>query len=505
MQSLKPGSTQGDSPGMTPGGGPSAEFRAALATRVPADPADGAGAARPPARPLPAPPPAVGTVADATPARDSPPVPLSPAEITRWLAVLTGLCIPIATSPAEVMTGLFVVSWLISEPTWWRTSRLAAPLDHAAPRRGAARFALLSLDGSSRLALLLFACLTLGLTWSTAGWGPGFRCLLKYRELLLLPLFVPVFREPQWRRRGRLAFLTGCAVLLAMSTGEWLTQLDFGLERNNLPTNYVVTKDRIIHGLLMSLLTYLCLLEARERIGRARWFLVALAACAVWNNVFLVQGRTGFIALAALAILWFARQAGRRGVWLGGVLVLCGALTAGLLSPIVRARFDQTLSQFRDQFGEQPQRSLDPRLEFYRHTSRLIARSPWTGTGTGSFEPEYRQLAREAGIPPVSEPHNEYLLLSVQLGLAGGLLWLGLLATQWSLSRTLPPLEGGILQGAVLTLALGCLFNSLLLSVTGGLVWAFLTGLAVAAQPSRSPPDIAASTAVAHPRELLPE
>jgi O-antigen ligase len=186
--------------------------------------------------------------------------------------------------------------------------------------------------------------------------------------------------------------------------------------------------------------------------------------------------------------LWLARQAGRRGVWLGCGLVLCGAGVAATLSPIVRARFDQTVGQFRDQFGEQRQRSIDPRLEFYRHTLTLIARHPVMGTGTGSFEPEYRALAQQHGLPSVSEPHNEYLLLTVQLGLAGGLLFGLLLWSQWRQSRQLPDWEASLVQGAVLTLAMGSLFNSLILSVTGGLFWSYLTGLGGAARHANAEP-----------------
>lgn len=473
---------------------PSAEFRAALVARSVAPLQTGG-----------LPPVAAdsGSSSAPGPAAALPWARLTPPEVTRWLAVATGFCIPIATSPAEVLTGCFVLSWLVTERPW---QRLGGTVPGQEPTGGEpaadvqrqpapsgwsqiewARVGT-ALGWGSGVALALFALLALGVGWSTAGWERSVRCLLKYRELLLLPLFDQVFKESVWRRRGANAFLAGCSVLLAMSCVEWLTQLDFGLERNNLPTNYVVTKDRIIHGLLMSLLTYLSVGAAWQRRDRWSWLLLGLAGCAVWNNVFLVQGRTGFLALGALAVLWLARQAGRRGVWLGCGLVLCGAGVAATLSPIVRARFDQTVGQFRDQFGEQRQRSIDPRLEFYRHTLTLIARHPVVGTGTGSFEPEYRALAQQHGLPSVSEPHNEYLLLTVQLGLAGGLLFGLLLWSQWRQSRQLPDWEASLVQGAVLTLALGSLFNSLILSVTGGLFWSYLTGLGGAARHANAEP-----------------
>ncbi|MFM8580322.1 MAG: hypothetical protein ACKOFW_02340, partial [Planctomycetaceae bacterium] len=302
------------SPATVPGGlAPSAEFRAALAARPGATPpasdltAVTAGTSLATVQaPAPASVPTLAT-APAQPHSQAQgrafggfhfPKRVSPPEVTRWLAVATGFCIPIATSPAEVLTGCFVLSWLLTERPWQRLGGLVSERQATGVEPGGVnqpnrtRGVLARIEWARvgavvgwgpGLALALFALLALGVGWSTAGWERGVRCLLKYRELLLLPLFDQVFKEPAWRRRGASAFLAGCSVLLAMSCVEWLTQLDFGLARNNLPTNYVVTKDRIIHGLLMSLLTYLSVGAAWQRRDRWSWLLLALAGCAIWN------------------------------------------------------------------------------------------------------------------------------------------------------------------------------------------------------------------------------
>jgi len=70
----------------------------------------------------------------------------------------------------------------------------------------------------------------------------------------------------------------------------------------------------------------------------------------------------------------------------------------------------------------------------------------------------------------------------------GGLLFGLLLWCQWHQSRELADWEASLVQGAVLTLALGSLFNSLILSVTGGLFWSYLTGLGGAARHATTEP-----------------
>ncbi|MFM8287594.1 MAG: hypothetical protein ACKOGA_12795, partial [Planctomycetaceae bacterium] len=129
---------------------------------------------------------------------------MSPPEVTRWLAVATGFCIPIATSPAEVLTGCFVLSWLLTERPWQRLGGLVSERQATGVEPGGVnqpnrtRGVLARIEWARvgavvgwgpGLALALFALLALGVGWSTAGWERGVRCLLKYRELLLLPLF----------------------------------------------------------------------------------------------------------------------------------------------------------------------------------------------------------------------------------------------------------------------------------------------------------------------------
>jgi O-antigen ligase len=66
----------------------------------------------------------------------------------------------------------------------------------------------------------------------------------------------------------------------------------------------------------------------------------------------------------------------------------------------------------------------------------------------------------------------------VQLGLLGlaGLLFL--FVTHWRLSPDLAtPLESHLARALLLTMAVGCLFNSWLLDHTEGLLFAWLTGV----------------------------
>ncbi len=94
---------------------------------------------------------------------------------------------------------------------------------------------------------------------------------------------------------------------------------------------------------------------------------------------------------------------------------------------------------------------------------------------------------RGTGKTETRNPHNEFLLITVQIGIAGlaALLWLFWL--QWRLApRLASPLECHLARGLVLTMIIGCMLNSMLLDHTEGLLYAWLTGLLYAGLKSEA-------------------
>ena len=84
-------------------------------------------------------------------------------------------------------------------------------------------------------------------------------------------------------------------------------------------------------------------------------------------------------------------------------------------------------------------------------------------------------------------PHNEYLLIAVQVGLVGLGLLLYLFYRQWRLAKMLPSsLERSLAHGLLLAIMSGCLFNSLLLDHTEGMLYGWMSGLLYAGLKSNS-------------------
>ena len=123
-------------------------------------------------------------------------------------------------------------------------------------------------------------------------------------------------------------------------------------------------------------------------------------------------------------------------------------------------------------------------MEFYRSSVNIIREHPLFGAGTGSFPAVYAATVAGKHMEDTVNPHNEYLLIAIQIGLVGLASLIGLFSLQWRLAARLEPLYRDLARGLVLVFVIGCLFNSLLLDHTEGLLFAWATGLLFAGLPS---------------------
>jgi hypothetical protein len=392
---------------------------------------------------------------------------------TRFLAVLTGFSIPLSTSFSEITTGLFMLCWVCS-------GNLKAKCDVI---RG---------NVVALLSLAMFGLLLAGTTWSVESWSAAGRCVLKYREFVYVPLFLVVFRDARLRNVSISAYMLAAIILQGLTYYEKLTGADFGIASTTV--DFVVAKDRIIHSLMMAFLVYLAAVRfagAGEKpagsVALPRVLYAVIIALSLYNILFMVQGRTGYVLLASLTSLFLIERMGKRGVAFAAVL-LCLGLWGGLkFSSMIRERVGQTIVQLENQFGPERKHSPDPRMEFFANTAKLIRRHPFLGTGTGSFRSEYARLVAGTDDKATSDPHNEYLHLATQLGIPGAAFFVVLLGVQWFAAARLLPPERHVGRGVVLTIAVGSLFNSLILSITGGLIYSYFTAIAFAelSQPAQ--------------------
>ena len=392
----------------------------------------------------------------------------------QWGAIALGVSIPFSVALDNVLLVVVAACWLAAG-TWretWETLRVNAV---------------------AVWALFLFGMLALGALHGDLESSEAARYLGKYSDLLFIPVFAVLMRDAVQRRRALHAFAASLLAVLLLS--YWIAAgLPAGRPLLGTPDNPVVLKQYLTHGILMAYGAFLFArfaLAASSSRSRGLWTAASVAAAA--NALFLVQGRTGYIVLAALALcLGYAWLR-----WRG--LAVATTTTAAMLAALVvipgpfQERFGLTTADGSQSLAAQWARTSNAeRLEMYGVTLEIIRDHPLLGVGTGSFPAAYAKKNPGGAVAESRNPHNEYLLMAAQVGVGGLVLLLALFWSHWRIAaRLATPLECDLARGLVLTIAIGCLFNSLLLDHTEGLLYAWLTGVlcgGLRSSPERTPP-----------------
>lgn len=349
----------------------------------------------------------------------------------------------------------------------------------------------------ARGSVMLFGALCLGSAYGVATLAEAAATLGKYADLLFVPILMVAGKNRQTRHSATLLFI-GVMLLTAVlswSVGSgllppqqwmWLGHLPMPLE------NPAVFRSSITQNILMAYATYLVLLQSRTISGqRMKWLWFTAAAVMASSILFLVQGKTGYLVIFGLLtyfswVTW-SRLMGARGYAMSwrevaglGMLVLFLTYSAYHLVPRLHERVNQATADFKEwQPGTHYPTSTGERLEFYSNTLSLVEQHPLLGVGTGGFPAAYAQKISDTGVgKPTRNPHNEYLLITAQIGVGGLLLLLYLFFTQWRHAARLPTtFEQDAARGLVLTIAITAMFNSPLLDHTEGLFFAYASAL----------------------------
>jgi O-antigen ligase len=394
----------------------------------------------------------------------------------RWSVIALGCSIPISVAIDNFLLLAVALAWL-------------AAGDYRAT------VATLRENRVALAASVLFGLLLLGLAYGGANPGAGTRYLGKYVDLMFVPLFMVFFRDPDTRNRALAAFAIAAVASIIVShfIAHGLLERNPVLPRSpQFPGGF---KFSITHSLIIGLAAFLFAVLAREAKTRPhRIGFAILALLAAHNVLFMVIGRTGQVVLVLLFFYFFVVTWGRRGLILVTLLSAATLLTAYATSDTFKQRTDVAVQEFNIwQPGNPSDTSVGLRLEWYANSLAIVREHPLTGTGTGSFPATYARAVSGRNMVETENPHNEYLLIAVQLGLLGVVALVALFWQLWRYAGRLEnPANRDLARGLAITYVIGCLFNSLLVDHTEGLLFAWLAALFCAA-PVRTLPARATS------------
>ncbi|HNF60257.1 MAG TPA: O-antigen ligase family protein, partial [Rhodocyclaceae bacterium] len=360
------------------------------------------------------------------------------------LIVVCAFVVPLPTALISICTFLFLLAWL------------------AAGKLGE-RWATLRRHPQGPLCLALLTWMGVSIAWSPAPFHEALDNWWHFREYILFLLMLTVVaREPKkWERRILLGYLAGYCVSLLTSYLRWFEVIPL----YDQVGEFAGFGGHTGFSLMLAITSYACIWLWRARPGlRVFWLLLMILS--LFNLYFINTGRTGQVAFLALIPLIVFRWMGLPGLIAGALGAVAFAGSLYFLSPTVHYRVNNAVYQIEQYRAGNTTTSDGLRIEFWVNAVKLIRHHPILGGGSGSFAAEYEVLAAEqhmTGDHVAVNPHNEYLLMWAQYGLPGLGLFLALWLSQWRRACREAETRRYLFHGLILAMAVGDLFNSLIL------------------------------------------
>ena len=333
---------------------------------------------------------------------------------------------------------------------------------------------------------------SISLLWTLAPDADALGSVAKYGKLITIVLMLGLIQNQREAQIALSAFILAQAFLLASS---WMLYFNMPVPwatSNMAGLQFAVFSTYLDQGIMGAVLAALCWHLRSLAPGRfGPHVAVTVAAVAMGNVLFVLSGRSGHvvaIALLSLAIMWkLPRRLRLVAIAIPFVLVFVLFLSS--------TKFRERLVMVKTEVASysievEPTTSSGIRLGLWRRAVQIIAENPVGGAGVGAWSTEYNRLQKNqkpahVDIAGNGNPHQEYLLWGVQLGIPGVALFCGLLLAGWRDSIRMKQVHAHALQSTVVALAIACAFNSSIYDALIGDFFCVLLGLLLALGSNR--------------------
>lgn len=320
---------------------------------------------------------------------------------------------------------------------------------------------------TTRIVLATTTAFAASLLWTEVDMDFALLTLVKHAKLLTVLLLISLIRTEYEARAAVVTFATGQVIVLLMS---WLMAVGVIFPWTT-PSNapYVVFAESYIDQSVMFATTAAMFWHLRSEQLWPRWFAGAFVVAALLNVFLLLPGRTGYLiamAMLSLAIVWTLNKRIRMAALVVTPLIIVFGLYFS--SGQVKDRITQAVSETQNYSRQiETKSSSGWRLNAWHRSVQAIVERPWGGHGVGSWTPAVKHMegataTQVFGKSNSSNPHQEYLLWGVEIGITGMLLLIAFLGgAAWDAKRFPTGVQRATLS-ALVAIAIACLFNSAL-------------------------------------------
>lgn len=377
----------------------------------------------------------------------------------KYAAVFAGFGITISTSVTALSYLLVVLFWLGSGN--WRQ-----------------KLEVIRHNNVVLAALALFALFIVGMSYTSSPMDHAIARVGAYlNSLFFVAVFVTIVHDDEKLRMWiLLAFLAGMTLTLSVFVADLVGLVPYA---NVSEKGGAVFYSRITTNYFMAIATYfgfILLLQNYKSWPRPRvWFAAMVLVAALVMIFFYSTGRTGYIAVVAMLATFFLVRYRARGLLIGLVTIAVLVGIAYSTSGVFKGRMQRVVKEINHPNILETETSIGMRYRFYYYGIEMIAANPLLGTGTGSVDteyPKYDKLYRYDG----AHLHSEYLMIASELGLAGLVLMLIMLALAVKRAFLLNETQKYLALGFLAAFASGSLVNSFLLDANEGHIFAMMIG-----------------------------
>lgn len=357
------------------------------------------------------------------------------------------------------------MAWISLAKVLVFVTALVVLLGHVAGRRTDPQIRQLWTPWALAVLLLFSAC---SLWWTGTDLASALESFIKHAKLLEVVLLVSLIRSVAEARLAITVFACGQAFVLLSS---WLMFIGIAVPWHaNAPTPYVVFSTYLDQSIMFATTASVFWYLRSDKLW-PQWLGIVLAALALANTLMLLEGRSGYaVALTALALaaMWTMPPRLRLATLVITPVVLLLGLSLG--SAQVQERVTKILRESQEYASGQTvqmESSSGWRLNAWRRSLQAMQDKPLLGHGVGAWTPAVKRFEGSAATKVFGEgnhsnPHQEYLLWGVELGVGGSLLLLAALACMARDALRFPTNVQRATLAVVAATAVACLFNSAL-------------------------------------------
>lgn len=337
---------------------------------------------------------------------------------------------------------------------------------------------------TSKAILVTVIAFFASLLWTSSSMDIALLALVKHAKLVVVLLLIRLIRTPGEARLGVFAFAAGQAFLLLSS---WLLTVGVMLPWVTDPTGkYVVFSTYLDQSIMLASAAAL-FWHMRHEFVWPTWIASILSITAMANVILLLEGRTGYavvIAMLSLAVMWAMPKRMRLATLVIAPIIALASLY--WISGNVQTRVTQVLEESKNFSQEVETKSSSGwRLNAWQRSFQAVQESPWYGHGVGSWAITVKRLEGDKGAQVFGEgnasnPHQEYLLWSVELGVGGALLLVSIMTVMALDARHFKVGIQRTVWSFISAMAVACLFNSALYDDLIGDYFCVVLGLLMA-------------------------